>query len=109
MAQVEETLITGYILRYSQPAQGVGWWLDEHNPAAAEALQLVLFEAENDSLHDLTQPNVRHAVLRAVLEHTALRAMVGAEVEGFVDAVASRLQVLNHSASEEECGDEARD
>jgi hypothetical protein len=87
----EDALITGYILRRTEPVQWVGWCLDAPEPEAEEALRAILFEPDGESLRDLTAPEVRDRVLRAVLAHAALRRAVLDEVNRLLDEVSNEL------------------
>ncbi len=86
-----DDLIAGYIRGYTQPMQWVGWCLNAAGTPAENALASVLHEPGGEVLRDLTAPEVREAVIRAVLASEVLREIVGPEVERFLGSLADRL------------------
>jgi hypothetical protein len=80
--------IAGYIRRYTQPIQWVGWCLGEPGPGEGGGLHAVLFDPATGALRDLTEPSVREGVIGAVLESGPLRQLVGEEVARFLGEVA---------------------
>lgn len=83
-----EDRIAGYIRRYTEPVQWIHWWIEAVEPAASESLRSILYESCGEVLRDLTQPAIREAIVRAVLESEPLRRAVGAEADRFLETVA---------------------
>ncbi|MDX1945040.1 MAG: hypothetical protein SFU86_06505 [Pirellulaceae bacterium] len=83
--RVDDDLIANYIRRFTVPMQWVGWWLDSPDPATRESLRLVLFEPSGEALRSLTEPTVRDAVIRAVLENEPLRTVVALDVDRLLE------------------------
>ncbi|MHB1557684.1 MAG: hypothetical protein ACYC61_09410 [Isosphaeraceae bacterium] len=89
--QSRDDLIAGYIRGYTQPMQWVGWCLDAAGTPAEQDLAAVLHEPGGEVLRDLTAPEVREAVIRAVLASEVLRLTVESELERFLESLADRL------------------
>ncbi len=96
-SQPDIELVEGYVRRYSQPVQWVGWWSTLPDSEDREALGRVLFGEEAESLRDLTGSEMPEKVLRVVLTSQRLLEIVRKETAQFLDRLTEKLADPEHS------------
>jgi hypothetical protein len=76
-------------VRSCAPVQWVAWWGNVTDPLAKQQLYDILFDAETDSLRDLTQPHIGEEMSALVLGSDYLRELVLSEARPHLEKLAS--------------------